>query len=44
VPVLADRTLPTPYPPDKMICPAAQRPPGSKFAADSLLEGTGFEL
>ena len=29
VPVLADRTLPTPYPPDKMICPAAQRPPGS---------------
>jgi hypothetical protein len=29
VPVLGDRTLPTPYPPDKMICPAAQRPPGS---------------
>src|SRR5580692_1129862 len=29
VPVLADRTLPAPYPPDKMICPAAQRPPGS---------------
>ena len=29
VPVLADRTLPAPYPPYKMICPAAQRPPGS---------------
>jgi acyl-CoA synthetase (AMP-forming)/AMP-acid ligase II len=28
-PVLADRTLPAPYPPYKMICPAAQRPPGS---------------
>jgi hypothetical protein len=22
-------SIPTPYPPDKMICPAAQRPPGS---------------
>ena len=29
VPVLAERTLPAPYPPDKMIFPAAQRPPGS---------------
>jgi hypothetical protein len=42
VPVLADRTLPAPYHPYKMICPAAQRA-GVKFAMDSLLEGTGFE-
>src|ERR1700730_8836324 len=44
VPVLADRTLPAPYPPYKMICPAAQRSAGVKFAMDSLLEGDGFEL
>src|SRR6202035_1421534 len=40
VPVLADRTLPAPYPPYKMICPAAQRSAGVKFAMDSLLEGS----
>ena len=38
MPVLADRTLPAPYPPYKMICPAAQRSAGVKFAMDSLLE------
>jgi hypothetical protein len=38
VPVLAERTLPAPYPPDKMIFP------GVKFAVDSLLEQRGFEL
>jgi hypothetical protein len=43
VPVLAERTLPAPYPSRQNDLPGRSASAGVKFAVDSLLEGDGFE-